>query len=184
MVHTALQHQGSQTPADASTLWQNGSMSHQSAESRQPVFTSYPPLAEPPTYAQTDAPQPPSASTTAGWSLHPHAATAVAIGTTAGARQPPSAQQRSHFTEDSSPALSSGRQATAQSGVQIPGSPPSRAVSPFESIAEMPFTPPQVPKAIVTSPHSDRLHFAENPLFTPLDTPEGCAYRYVPCLQV
>jgi len=167
LVHSAMKHQISRQPSDASSLWQNGHMGQQSTQSRQPVFTAHPQLDAPPTHAQTHGPQPPSH----GSGLHSNAATDVA-------RQPLNNMQSGpQFTEDSTFASSSGRQHTAQLGSQSQFEPP-RAVSPFESVAEIPFTPQKLPRSIVTTPQSDRVRFNDNPVFTPLDTPEGLAYRY------
>lgn len=172
LVHSAMQHQGGQQATDAPSLWQSGSLSQNSLQSRQPVFTSYPPLGAPATYAHTDAVQSPCASSSDGWRLHPDAATA----STAGAEAPLlSIQQALQHTQDSS---SAGRQEAAQAGSLTQDLLPPRAVSPFESVAEVPFRPHQIPQSIVTSPQSDRVHFADSPMFTPLDTPEGLAYRY------
>ncbi|KAL0047732.1 hypothetical protein WJX82_010619 [Trebouxia sp. C0006] len=118
LVHSAMKHQISRQPSDASSLWQNGNMGQLATQSRQPVFTAHPQLDAPPTHAQTDGPQPPSQF------------------------EPP------------------------------------RAVSPFESVAEIPFTPPKQPRSIVTTPQSERVRFNDNPVFTPLDTPEDLAYRH------
>ncbi len=167
LVHSAMKHQISRQPSDASSLWQNGHMGQLATQSRQPVFTAHPQLDAPPTHAQTDGPQPPSQ----GWGLHPDAATDAA-------RQPLLIMQSGlQFTEDSTFASSSGRQNTAQLGAQSQFEPP-RAVSPFESVAEIPFTPPKQPRSIVTTPQSERVRFNDNPVFTPLDTPEDLAYRY------
>ena len=180
LVHSALQHQGSQQTADASTLWQNGTLSHQgSMQSKPPTFTSYPPLDWPPTSSQTDAPHQASASTADGWNLPSYAATA-ATATTAGDQLPAVThhmQQTQQYSGDSSRASSSGRNDTSQQASQTRDSLP-RAVSPFESIAELPFKPQAAPQAINTNPPPDRVRFAENPMLTPLDTPEGPAYRY------
>ena len=166
LVHSAMKHQASGQPSDASSLWQNGHMGQHSMQLRQPVFTACPQLDAPSTQAQTDGPQPPSH----GWGLHPDAATDAA-------RQPLlNMQSGPQFTEDSRFANSSGRQNTSQLGAQSQLEPP-RAVSPFESVAEIPFTPQQLPRSIVTSPQSDRVRFNDNPVFSPLDTPEGLAYR-------
>ncbi len=167
LVHSAMQHQASQQPSDASSLWQNGHMGQNATQSRQPVFTAYSQLDAPSTHVQADRLQPPSH----GWGLYPDA-------TTDAARQPLyNMQSGLQFTEDSTFASSSGRHNTAQPGAQSQDAPP-RAVSPFESVAEIPFTPRQLPRSIVTSPQSDRVRFNDNPVFTPLDTPEGLAYRY------
>ena len=165
LVHSAMKHQASGQPSDASSLWQNGHMGQHSTQLRQPVFTACPQLDAPSTQAQTDGPQPPSH----GWGLHPDAATDAA-------RQPLlNMQSGPQFTEDSRFASSSGRQNIAQLGAQSQFEPP-RAVSPFESVAEIPFTPRQLPRSIVTSP-PDRVRFNDNPVFSPPDTPEGLAYR-------
>ena len=127
-----------------------------------PAFSSYPLLAGPPTHAQTGYHQP---STTADTSLQPPAAA------TARAPPPPPHQQALPLPSVSDYGV------PGQQGHLIRDSTP-RAVSPFESIAEMPFTPPQRVQSILTSHHTDRVHFEENPLFVPLDSPDGASYRW------
>lgn len=172
LVHSAMQHQGGQHAIDAPSLWQSGSLSQNSVQSRQPVFTSYPPLGADATYAQTDAVQSPCASSSDSWRLHPDAATA----STAGAGAPLlSMQPGLQCMQDST---FTGRLEAAQASSLTQDLLPPRAVSPFESVAEVPFRPHHIPQSIVTSTQSDRVHFADSPMFTPLDTPEGLAYRY------
>lgn len=125
-----------------------------------PAFSSYPILAGPATHAQTGYQQP---STTADASMQPpEVATARAL--------PPPHQQALPL-----PSVS-GHGDLGQQG-HLTRDSPLRAVSPFESIAEVPFTPPQRVQSILTSHHTDRVHFEENPLFVPLDNPDGASYR-------
>lgn len=131
------------------------------SQSTQPAFSSFPPLAGLPTHAQTGHQQPP---TTADASLQPPAvATARA--------SPPPHQQALPLPSVSGPG-DSGQQGHDTRDL------PTRAVSPFESIAELPFTPPQRVQSILTSHHTDRVHYEENPLFKPLDSPDGANYRW------
>lgn len=58
-------------------------------------------------------------------------------------------------------------------------SPYPRPVSPFETTADLPFTPPQRVSSIMTSHHTDRVHFEENPLFVPLESHDGTGCRWV-----
>ena len=130
-------------------------------QSTGPTFSSYPLLAGPPTHVQTGYHQP---STTADTSLQPPAvATARAL--------PPLHQQALPLPSVSGPGE------PGQPG-RFTGDSPGRAVSPFESIAEVAFTPPQRVQSILTSHHTDRVHFEENPLFVPLDSPDGASYRW------
>ena len=136
------------------------------AESTGPVFTSFPPLSGPPIHAQTDHSQ--SAAAT-DWGSQPDVVTA---GAAAMARaSPPPHHLALRYGQGNVP------EGSAQQGHMIRDSPP-RAVSPFESVAELPFTPPQRVQSILTSHQSDRVHFEENPLFVPLDSPDGAGYRY------
>ena len=122
------------------------------AQPTGPTFSSYPPLAGPPTHAQPAYQQP---ATTGDTNLQPAVATARAL--------PLPNQQALPFPPD-------------QQGLGLHDLPP-QAVSPFEPMAEMPFTPPQRVQSILTSHHTDRVHFEENPLFVPLDSPDGASYR-------
>ena len=130
-------------------------------QSTGPAFSTYPLLAGPLTHAQTGYHQP---STTADTSLQsPAVATARAL-------QPP------HQQALPLPSVS-GQGNVSQQG-HLTRNSPHRAVSPFESTSELPFTPPQRVQSILTSHHTDRVHFEENPLFVPLDSPDGSSYRW------
>lgn len=153
-LHTLSEEEGgySQAPSDQGLT-----------QSTQPAFSSFPPLAGLPTHAQTGYYQPP---TTADTSLQPPAvATARA--------SPPPHQQALPLP------LANGPGDPGQQGHCTPDL-PTRAVSPFESVAELPFTPPQRVQSILTSHHTDRVHYEENPLFKPLDSPDGANYRWDP----
>lgn len=123
----------------------------------QPTMFSFPPLAGS-THAQTGYPQ--SASTSDSSPMPP----------VAGA-SPPLHQQPLPFP----PPGASGSSAQ-QSNVKR-NSPCPRPVSPFETTADIPFTPPQRVQSIMTSHHTDRVRFEENPLFVPLENPDGTGYR-------
>ena len=148
MAHTNLQTLGeeessyNQAPSDQGLTQFTG-----------PAFSSYPPLARPPTHVQTDTRlQRPAVATARALPPPPHQQ-ALPLPSVSGHGD---AGQQGHFTADL----------------------PRRAVSPFESIAEVPFTPPQRVQSILTSHHTDRVHFEENPLFVPLDSPDGASYRW------
>ena len=148
---TSNLHQiGAADEADLQAAMQHPSTTgRRSEQTTGPVYTSYPPLSEPPTHAQTSHQRPVTGAD--------------------GFQDAPGAFSAMPFSPGPSP--------EAQQGHMLRDSPP-RAVSPFESIAEMPFTPPQRAQSILTTQHSDRVHFEENPLFVPLDSPDGAGYRY------
>lgn len=132
-------------------------------QSTGPAFSSYPLLAGPLTHAQTGYHQP---STTADISLQPPTVA------TARATAPPPLHQQALPLPSVTGCGDPGQQG------HLTHDSPRRAVSPFESIAEMPFTPPQRVQSILTSYHTDRVHFEENPLFVPLDSPDRASYRW------
>lgn len=120
----------------------------------QPALFSYRPLAAA-THAQAGHQQP--ATTTDANLMSP----------VAGASPPP------HQQPTRSPLLTAEAQAQ---GLVLRDSP--RPVSPFETAADMPFTPPQRVQSILSSHHTDRVHFEENPLFVPVESPDGAGYRW------
>ena len=148
------------------TMQYPGALGQGSAESMGPVFTSFPPLSGPFTHAQTNHHQ--SAAAT-DWGSQPREAMARA----------------SPAPHHSALPYAQGNvlDGSAQQGHMMRDSPP-RAVSPFESVAEMPFTPPQRVQSILTSHQTDRVHFEENPLFVPLDSPDGAGHRYEPAVSI